>query len=127
MKHKIQNGQALVTLLFFMIVSITITTAAVMIVVTNSIGASKIQQGEIGFSVAESGMENALIRLLRNPSYSGETLDVGNGEAIITVSGTSPIIITSEGFEGNFKRTIEVQAQYVNSILTVTSWKEKFQ
>jgi len=128
-----QAGQTLVTLLVFTIVAITITSAAVVIILTNSIGTSKFEQGTNAYYVAESGAENGLLRLLRDPTYCGETLPVDSGTATIGVidggggcNGTSPITITSTGNMGNFSRKVRVIATFVNNILTVTSWKEVF-
>jgi len=58
-----RRGQTLVLLLVFMAMAITITTAAVMVTVVNSQMGSKWEQGEAALAVAESGAENALIRL----------------------------------------------------------------
>ena len=117
-----KSGQTLITLLVFMVVSIVITSAAVAMTVSNSLRASKFEQGLITLHIAESGAENALLRLLRNPSYTGETLTVGTGTAVITVTGT-PTKIVSEGINGRFRRKIEVGVD-TSTVLTVTSWKE---
>ena len=91
-----QKGQALITLLVFTIVAITITSAAVIIIFTNSIGTSKLEQGTNAYYVAESGAENALLRLLRDPNYSGEILPVDDASVEISVANTgSTYTITS--------------------------------
>lgn len=120
----LEKGQALITLLFFMIIAITITSAAVIISIVNSLSTSYFDQANSAYYVAEAGAENAIIRLLRDPSYTGETLNVDTGSAVITVSGTSPYVITSVGKIYNSLRKIEVDATIVNGVLTVTSWKE---
>jgi hypothetical protein len=117
-------GQALVTLLIFMVIAVTVTAAAVSLVIINSVSTSKTQQAALVYSVAESGAENAVLRLLRNPFYTGETLAIGDGTAVITVTGTNPKIITSTGTIGTFKRTIEIQVSLTNNIMTIQSWKE---
>ncbi|MBI2034424.1 MAG: hypothetical protein HYT11_01695 [Candidatus Levybacteria bacterium] len=119
-----ENGQALITLLIFVVVATIITSAAVIMLVVNITATSKYQQGTSVYYIAESGAENALLRLLRDPSYTGETMAVGNGTATITVSGDSEKTITSEGRIGNFERTLEVQTNFSNNIFTITSWKE---
>lgn len=122
-----ESGQTLVMLLFFMVIAITITSAAVVMVITNSLSATKLQQGQIVYAVAESGAENALMRLLRNPSYTGETLPVGSGNAVVTVTNSgSTYTILSQGTVGNFLKKIQVTAAYTNNILTVNSWGEVF-
>ena len=124
---QLQKGQALVTLLVFTIVAITITSAAVVIILTNSIGTSKLEQGTNAYYSAESGAENALLRLLRDPNYTGETLPVDDATVLISVSNVgSTYTVTSDATLGNFLRSIEVTATVVNNILTVDSWKEVF-
>lgn len=123
-KYNNQTGSMLIALMIFVVVSITIVTAAVLLVVDNTVTSTNQQVGTSAAAIAESGTENALLRLLRNPSYTGEVLAVGAGQATITVAGTDPIVITSVGELGSYRRTIEVQAQRINGVVTVTSWKE---
>jgi len=122
------KGQALITLLFFTVIGVTVTSAAVVMILVNSLSGTKQQQGEIAYEVAQSGAENGVLRLLRDPTYTGETLTVGSGSATITATGNgtvnSPYIIVSKGTNGIFLRQIEVQATYLNNTLSVTSRKE---
>ncbi len=124
------KGQALVTLIFFMVFATTVTTAAVFVIATNSISGAKFQEGSIAYEIAQSGADNALVRLLRNPAYTGETLSVGSGSAIVSVTGTGtvgdPYIILSKGMNGYFVKQIQVTAQLVNSQMSVISQKEIF-
>ena len=119
-----KSGQTLVTLLVFMVIAIAITSSAVVLTISNSLQASKVEQGMMALQIAESGAENALLRLLRNPSYTGETLTVGTGTAVLTVTGT-PVKIISEGINGRFRRKIEIGVN-TSTTLTVTSWKEVY-
>ncbi len=121
-----KRGQTLVTLLIFMVIGITITSAAVMMTVVNSQNATKFQEGLVAYQIAESGAENAIIRLLRDPNYTGETLTVGVGTATITVTGTTTKTIVSAGVNGNYLRQVQVVASYVNNALTISSWQEIF-
>ena len=121
---KFQKGQALITLLFFVLISLTITTGAILIIINNSISVSKSVEGTLAYYVAESGVENALLRLLRDPSYTGETLTVGSGTAVITVTGANPKIVVSVGQNGNFKRKVSAQMNYISGYYTIYNWKE---
>lgn len=123
MKHAYNKGQTVVILMVFMVIASTITAAAVALSIINSQSASAIELGNNALSVANSGGENAMLRLLRNPSYTGETMTVGDGTATITVTGTNPYVITSKGQVGDFSRTIQVVATG-SGFLTVSSWKE---
>lgn len=124
--NKINKAQILITLLIFMSVGIMITSAAVVLIITNSLGTTKMQEGNLAYSITESGVENALIRLLRNPNYNGETMTVGEGTTTISVepSGGNQKIITSSGRLRNFLRKIQVIIDYTNNTLTILSWKE---
>jgi hypothetical protein len=125
------RGQALITLLFFTIIGIAVSSAAIIMLLVNSLSEAKEQQGEIAYNIAQSGAENGLIRLLRDPTYNGETLSVGGGTATITVSGSgtsgNPYIILSKGTTGSFLREVQVTATYQNNLLSVESRKEVYQ
>lgn len=124
------KGQALITLIFFSVIAISVTTGAVIMVAVNSLSGSKSQDGIIAYQIAQSGMDNGQLRLLRDPSYTGETLNVGGGSVVIQVSGSGtlvdPYIISSKGQSGNFIRQIQVKATYLNNTLSVISQKEIF-
>ncbi|MBI4097707.1 MAG: hypothetical protein HY426_01590 [Candidatus Levybacteria bacterium] len=119
--NKTQSGQAVVALLFFMTISIAIITAIVIIVLNNATAVSSLEQGNTAYLAAESGAENALIRLLRDPSYSGETLIVDQGSVVVEVSNG---IVTSTATVANSIRKIQIDTVYNNNVLEVTSWKE---
>jgi hypothetical protein len=122
-----RRGQALITLLFFMIISITITSAAVVVILTNSLSAQKLEAGTTSYYTAESGAENALLRLLRDPDYTGETLTIDGATVIATVAKAGDdYTVTSDSTSGNFNRVVQVEASFVDNILTITSWKEVF-
>lgn len=120
-----KKGQALITLLFFTLIAVTICSAAVAILMTNSLSGSKLEQGLIAYQIAKSGAENAKLQLLRNPDYTGEVVVIGDGTATIQVSSSSgTFTIISTGQAGNFKRKAQVTADYQNYILTFSPMKE---
>lgn len=125
--NKRQSGQAIVVLLVFSVIGITITTAAVAGMLAHATTASKVEMGNRAHAVAESGAENAIIRLIRDPTYTGETLTVGEGNAIVTVTGdTSTKTIVSHGVHNDFSRSIRLTVTITDTAVTVTSWKEEF-
>jgi len=132
MKHnqKYNNqGHALISLIFFAVISITISSAAIIIMATNSSSTSQLEQGTRAYSIAESGAENAILRLLRNPLYTGEELDetelgIVDASATIVVTGSDIKTITATGEINNFRRTVEVILEYVGGELIISSWKE---
>ena len=119
-----QTGQALVVLLVFVAIAVTITVGAVLVTISNSQATSKYALGEEDLLIAQSGVENAILRLLRDPNYAGETLNVGFGSATITVTGTTTKTITSASSDSVFKRTIQVIGTFSGNTFTLTSWSE---
>lgn len=120
-----RSGQALVVLVCFGVIAVTIIASTILVSVATNSASGKTQEGSIAYDVAESGAENALLRLLRDPSYTGETVSLGSGSATITVTGSNPKTIVSLGVLGNYRRTIQVIASDSGGILTVTSWSEQ--
>ncbi|HUD44121.1 MAG TPA: hypothetical protein VMR41_01120 [Patescibacteria group bacterium] len=86
---------------------------------------NRLTQANVSRSIAESGVENALLRLLRNPGYTGEVMSLNGGTATVQVTGSSSAyMIKSTGVNGNFIHTINVTTQTTNGSMTVTSWSE---
>lgn len=118
---KNSGGQALVTLLFFVIIGVTIISAEAIVLYTNILAASTVEQGVDAYYIAESGIEEGLLRLIRDPSYTGGTLLVGTGSVVIEVNGG---IITATGTSNNAVRKIQVKTTSTNGALSIDSWEE---
>lgn len=119
-----KKGQALTSLVIFTAIATTVMTATVLLSVVNATSASTTELGMHVYGLAESGAENALLRLLRDPTYTGETLTIGSGQATMTVIGNNPKTISSVGTLGSFRREIRVVATLTNGILSIQSWRE---
>lgn len=121
-----QTGQALILLLVFVAIGIITTSAAVALSIINAQATSKFAQGQNALSLAEAGSENAIIRLIRDPGYSGpETLNIEGSTVTITVTSAGAAkTILSKSQDGDFKRTIEVAGTLTNNVFSLTSWKE---
>lgn len=124
---KKNSGQTLISLMIFMVVAIIIITASVAVSITSAKSTSKFYQGNVTYDLSESGIENAIIRLLRDPNYTGETLLLEDATIVIQVTGggANPYTIVSTSTAGNFKRTIRATALYNGNILTISSWTEQ--
>lgn len=120
------SGQALMTLVVYVGIAILIISAAVVMVLVNSITTNKFELGTNAYYAAENGIENAILRLLRNPNYTGESLNIDQATVDISVSGTTQKTITSVGKIGNFQRRIDAVVASSSGILTVGSWKEVY-
>ena len=116
-----QKGQVFITMLFFVIIGVTIISAETIVLFTNILSGATAEQGANAYYVAESGIEEALLQLNRNPSYSGGSLTVGSGNAVIQVNNG---IATSAGTYANSIKKIQVQTVKNNGALKIVSWKE---
>jgi type II secretory pathway component PulK len=124
MKKLLNNkeGQALLTLLVFSIVAMTVASASVAIMLNVAQGSTQLSGATSATQIAESGIENALLRLLRDPSYTGETLTVGSGSVVVNVSGTTTKTITATGTIDTYSKTVQATVSFANNIMQVTSW-----
>lgn len=127
MKHTTpySSGQVMITMLYVMVIGMLVTTGAAYALIGNTQATTTYELGSLARTAAESGLENAMLRLIRNPSYTGETLVIdANTRAIITVSTASGIVVTSTGSAGSAERHMEAQIHYNGDILSIDSWKE---
>jgi len=123
-KNTKSPGYSMVAILVISVVGIIISTALVATVITNSQNASKMEQGFQALGTAESAAENAILKLLRDPFYTGESMTVGDCTADVTVAGETDKTITSTSTCNNFVRTVEITATYNQGMLSINSWKE---
>ena len=127
-KHKeLQGGQALITLIFFVLIATVYISAAVVITAVNSLSATTTEQGFSTSRLAEGALEDALVRLVRDPNYAGGTFNIEGGSATVNVSGTSTdkdVLVSVAS--GNYLRKYQAHIQFDQTEMTVTSWKEVF-
>lgn len=119
-----QHGYILTALLVFIVVILVISTTSIMISISSLRGQSHVDAGISTLNAAESGAENAILRLLRDPGYTGETLVIDGVDIELSVVHGAPIIITSIADSGAYEKTVEVRLLRTNGILELQSWKE---
>ena len=118
------SGQALLTVIFIAVIGVLITTGALYALLNNINTATLKEVGTMTHSAAESGIENALIRLIRNPSYTGETMIFDdNRTVVVTVTGTSSQTITATATMGFVTQRVSVVIHYNEGVLMIDSWK----
>lgn len=104
--------------------AMSITLAAVGMGIATMQSANNLNLGESALLLAESGVEEAMLRLVRNPKYTSGTLTSGEGTATINVVGENPKTIEVVAVLGDVTRRIRVVTSYVNYVLTVQSQNE---
>lgn len=124
------SGQALIALIFISAIGIMIASGAIILIYINSQSGLKVQEGNRAYQIAQSGAENALLRLLRNPDYTGDSnLVIGDGFVDVGISrvSTTNYIATASGRIGDFVRKVQIDAHYnENYELVIDSRKEIF-
>jgi len=121
----VQSGQTLVALLFFVMIGIIATSAATIMLFTNLLSGQKFENSEIVRQSADAGGEKALLQLLRDPNYLGETFVIEDDEVTIVVAGTTNKTIDVTSVNGNTEKKIVITASLINNILTVVSGEFK--
>jgi hypothetical protein len=122
--HSFQQGQTIIALLVFMMMAITLTTTAATITAINTRTNNSFIAGEQARLNAEIGVENSMQRLLRDNTYTGETMTLTDGTVTISVSGTNTKTIVSQGISGGLRRTITAVVMITNNVMTLNSWTE---
>lgn len=123
-KRAVNSGHVLVALLVTVVVTTIVGTALVALVIVSSQNALSYEQSIQTHQSAESGIEIAIRSILRNPNYTGETLQIDDGTVTIDVSGDSSkqIVVTSE--KNDLARKIEVSLVRVDGMWEIQSWQE---
>jgi len=117
-------GIVLISLLVFMTMAIIVAVASVSLIINKRQSSQQIAGSTQALNLAESGIENAMLKLIRNPNYAGEILQLPEGDVIIHVSGSDPYNISAEATVGNFIKTVEAETAFINGTLEVISYGE---
>ncbi len=124
MNNKTNPGSALLAVIVISAIATVIFTSASTTLIGQMLQSQTSINSTKSYLLTESGIEEAVLNLLRNQNYSGGTLNLDGNEITISVSGSNPKTITSTTGFGNTKRTIEVVVSYSENNLSIISWKE---
>jgi hypothetical protein len=125
-KRRADAGQTLVSLLVFSIVALAVTTTAISVTINTSQATQAVENRVYIQHAAQSGIENALLRLLRNPTYGGETITIDDVVVVTNIVGSDPYTITATADNTRFSHTEEAVVTYTNNILTISSWTSSY-
>lgn len=119
-------GQALImVILIGAIALITVVTSATLVISElkkNIATTFAVSQYEITYGA----LENAFMRLLRDPNYTGETVTLGSSTCYITVSGdsTKSVEVRCVTTDGKYVRKIGATVTFTGGIMNVSGISE---
>lgn len=131
--NKLSNQKgyiAFTSLLVISAITTTILISSVLISVTTAKNSLSFKKGLETKIAGDGCLENALLRLQLDDSYSGETLVVGNVSCTITVSGagankTVNIVSTISG-PPSYTKGIQADVSVKGTGVSITSYQETF-
>ncbi len=127
MKTSQEAGQTLIVLLIFVLMAVLVASTAIFVVTANAVASNDLSMGISTKQMADSGIETAYIKLLRDPSYVGETInEPGGGTIVVSVSwfGENATIV-STATNGTYSKRVESVVTNSQNVLTQVYWKEK--
>ncbi|MCA9308016.1 hypothetical protein KC980_00740, partial [candidate division WWE3 bacterium] len=74
-----EKGSALVTLLVFSTIALVIVTTGVLITINSTADNVGYYTQSQMYAMLEGGAENAIMQIIRNHKYTGESLSIGGG------------------------------------------------
>lgn len=118
------RGQALLPVLIIMVIVLTLGVGTLYLNVGGLLLGSYSQEGEKVLMATEGALENGLLKILRNPFYSGESLQVEGTPCTISVSSPTPTVMTAECNSGRAIRRLQAEVSFVDGEMFVDNLKE---
>lgn len=121
------KGQALIGVLAIIAISTVLVSSLMINSLISADSSLKLRQSSSAITIADSYMQNAFIKLIRDPNYTGETLTLNDGRVIIEITGENPkyILIKSIGPQNDILRQLSSQVNFdSNGAVSITNWTE---
>jgi len=110
----------------FIAIAMAIIPSMVLLNINAGQGTIRAQEGEQALAYAQTGAEDALVRLLRDKNYAGETLVIGSGTVSISVAGNDTLkTVLATGSAGVYRRTVEMIVSQDTGTWVIQSWEQK--
>jgi len=122
--HKKQKGQALIMVILIGIIALIAVVSAATLVISELKKNTTVSFGVSQYQITYGALENALMRVLRDPNYTGETVTLATSTCIITVSGSSPKTVEARCSDGTYSRKINATATFTGGVMAVSGISE---
>lgn len=123
-----QGFIAFTSLLVISAVTLAIAVSISLLGISEANTSLGFKKGQETLKIAEGCAEEALLRLRDSASYTGGSLNVGNGSCIMSISGTDPnftidVTATITGPPQYIKK-VQVTTKRAGNSINIVSWQE---
>lgn len=120
------SGQILTSVLVFMAFGLSVIALSATLTIVNIQNTAKFAQSEQASNYAEAGAEEGILRLIRDPAYSGGNLSLSADSVIvISVSGVGATrTVTSTATYNGFTKKVQAEVSLANNKVSLVSWKQ---
>ena len=118
------KGQALIPVLIIMLITMILGVGVLHLSIGSLLLNSYWLEGEKVLMATEGALENGLMRILRNPGYSGESLQINEINCTIETSGQAPVVMTAECSSLRSKRRLQAEVSFINGEMLVSNYQE---
>ncbi|MFC1727003.1 hypothetical protein ACFL0Y_00600 [Patescibacteria group bacterium] len=124
MSKRKNQGQALIPILIILLIILTVGAGSLYLSLGSLLLSSSSSTGEKVLVSVEGAVENGLMRILRNPNYSGESLQVAAMPCTIDISGLNPWTMTAQCDSGQAIRRLQAEVNFIDGEMIVSNLQE---
>lgn len=121
---KNQQGQALIMVILIGVIAIIAVVSASTLVISELKKNTSTSYGVSQYSIAYGALENAFMRLLRDPNYTGETVALSSSTCYITATAGSTKTVEARCTDGRYVRKVGATVTFSAGIMTVSGITE---
>jgi hypothetical protein len=117
-------GQAMLPVLFIVMAVIILGATGLQLGLGGLVVSRSSLEGEKVLVAAEGALESGMLRLLRQPNYIGETLQVNGLDCTIEAVGSLPIVVSGICRSDTAKRGLSAEVAFVQGEMIVSDYGE---
>lgn len=122
--EKKQQGQALIMVILIGVISIIAVVSASTLVISELKKNTATASGVAQYAVTYGALENAFMRLLRDPNYSGETVTLGTSTCYITATSGLTKTVDVRCTNGQYVRKLGATVIFSGGTMSVSGISE---
>lgn len=119
-----QQGAALIMVVLIGVIALVAVVSATTLVISELRKNTVTIYGVTQYQITYGALENAFMRLLRNPNYTGETITLADSTCYITVTGDSTKTVEVRCTNGSYVRKTGATVTFADGLMTVSGITE---